>query len=235
MTMRHLLTLLCLLALTTALAAWAEAQDTAPAPLPVKYAVTFTPGGWNPAEWIVAKSTQVNRLGHWLQQPDCIVNETPADATVAELEGARWPETYSSMVYHRPVPVGTTITATMAFTSKQAPLIVLSPEIGVDAAGRPEYRNHFEIVLWNEGVNVWRHSYNEGKPSYVLAAFAKFPLVKDTKYTLVVQTQPGEMTISVDGHVFGYHEEHLPATFYAGITGDEGLNRFYDFALSNEK
>jgi hypothetical protein len=40
------------------------------------------------------------------------------------------------------------------------------------------------------------------------------------------------MTVSVAGQTFGYHDELLPDEFYAGITGDEGLNRFYDFTVT---
>ncbi len=39
------------------------------------------------------------------------------------------------------------------------------------------------------------------------------------------------MTVSVAGQTFGCHEESLLDAFYAGITGDEGLNRFYDSTI----
>lgn len=33
------------------------------------------------------------------------------------------------------------------------------------------------------------------------------------------------------GHHFGYQDETLPESFYAGITACEGRNRFYDFKM----
>ena len=39
------------------------------------------------------------------------------------------------------------------------------------------------------------------------------------------------LTVSVAGHTFGYFEDALPDSFYVGITGCEGLNRFYDFTV----
>jgi hypothetical protein len=42
--------------------------------------------------------------------------------------------------------------------------------VGSVAGGRPEYREHFEVCIYNEGVNIWRHSFEEGKPSWVKGA-----------------------------------------------------------------
>jgi hypothetical protein len=75
------------------------------------------------------------------------------------------------------------------------------------------------------------HFVQDGKLTYRLIGFAKFPLEKDTKYTLEVQKAGKTLTVSVAGHTFGCYDEALPDSFYAGITGCEGLNRFYDFTL----
>jgi hypothetical protein len=39
------------------------------------------------------------------------------------------------------------------------------------------------------------------------------------------------VTVSVADHTFGYIDDVLPESFFVGITGCEGLNRFYDFAV----
>ena len=39
------------------------------------------------------------------------------------------------------------------------------------------------------------------------------------------------LAVSVAGHTFGYAEDALPDSCQVGITGCEGLNRFYDFAV----
>ena len=42
------------------------------------------------------------------------------------------------------------------------------------------------------------------------------------------------MVVRIDGHEFGYLDETLPAVCYVGITGGEGLNRFYDMSITGD-
>ena len=39
------------------------------------------------------------------------------------------------------------------------------------------------------------------------------------------------MMVKCGGHEFGYVDNDLPDSFYAGIIGCEGRNRFYDFKI----
>jgi hypothetical protein len=135
------------------------------------------------------------------------------------------------MVCKEKITGNVTITSTMAFTCKMAPLIVLAPNFRENAKGQKEYAEHFEVVIFNEGVNIWRYFVTGGKLAFRKAAFANFPLQKDTKYLLEVKKVDKTLTVSVAGHTLGYFEDALPASFYVGITGCEGLNRFYDFTV----
>ena len=195
------------------------------------YSCAFTSGSWERSDWTLVKKSKSDHGGGWVQQEGCIANETPAQATPEDLQGKRAAETYSSMVYKNKVTGNVTVAATMAFAHKMAPLIVLAPELTVNAEGRKEYSEHFEIVIFNEGVNVWHHFVKDGKLTYRKTAFANFRLEKDTKYTLEVKKSGKILTVSVAGHVFGYADDALPESCYVGITGCEGLNRFYDFIV----
>jgi hypothetical protein len=197
----------------------------------VIYSCVFTAGGWNRADWIPVKSPRSDHFGGWVQRDAYITNEVPTGATAEELQGKRAAECYSSMVYKEKITGNVTISSTMAFAHKMAPLIVLAPDLPENAAGQKEYAEHFEIVVFNEGVNVWHHFVKDGKPTYRKAAFASFPLEKDTSYTLEVKKTGKTLTVSVAGHTFGYIEEALPDNFHVGITGCEGVNRFCDFAV----
>ena len=194
------------------------------------YSCAFTAGQWNRADWVPVKTSKAEALGGWIQQDDCIVNEVPQGVVPGEFTG-KLAETYSSMVYKEKAAGNVTVAATMAFTCKMAPLIVLAPDLPENARGQKQYREHFEIIIFNEGVNVWHHFVQDGKLTYRKAAFATFPLEKDTKYTLVVKKTGKTLTVSVAGHTFGYFDDALPDSCYVGITGCEGLNRFYDFTL----
>jgi len=196
--------------------------------------LAFDKAGWDASKWILVKSPRWDHFGTWVQETGHIRNTVPEGVSAEELLSKRAKETYSSMVYHDKVSGQVTIRATMAFDHRMAPLIVLAPELGKDARERPEYREHFEVVLFDEGVNVWHHTYRNGKPSWHKAAYARFPLKPNTPYTLLVRKTDRALHIEVDGHVFGYLDDSLPDTFYAGITGCEGVNRFYDFSLITE-
>ena len=204
-----------------------DAADGVKAPI---YSCAFTPGNWNRADWTRVKNPHGD-FGEWIQRDDCIVNRVPEGASPTELQGKRSAQTYASMVYKQKLTGSVTIAATMAFAHEMAPLIVLAPNFPENAKGQKEYVEHFEVVIFNEGVNVWRHFVQDGKLTYRKAAFAKFSLKKDTKYSLEVNKKGKTLTVSVAGHTLGYYDEALPDSFYVGITGCEGLNRFYDFSV----
>jgi hypothetical protein len=195
------------------------------------YSCTFTAGNWNRADWVRVKYPQGEHFGDWVQEDRCIANRVPENATPEELEGKRAPETCSSMVYKEKLKGDVAVTSTIAFAHKMAPLVLLAPDLSENAKAQKECAERFEIVVFNEGVNVWRHSLKDGKLTYRKAAFASFRLEKDTPYTLEVKKTGKTLTVSVAGHTFGYIDDALPDACYVGITGCEGLNRFYDFRV----
>lgn len=204
-----------------------QAADSAASPI---YSCTFQPEGWNRADWLRVKNPMGEHFGDWVQQPQCITNEVPA-GVVPETYHGNLTDTYSSMVYKKKVTGNVTITSTMAFTCEMAPLIVLAPDLHANAKGQREFRDHFEVVIFNEGVNIWRYSVADGKLVIRKAAFASFRLEKNVKYLLKVNKTDKTLTVSIAGHSFGYFDDALPDAYYVGITGCEGLNRFYDFAV----
>ncbi|OGV49267.1 MAG: hypothetical protein A2X49_10155 [Lentisphaerae bacterium GWF2_52_8] len=194
----------------------------------------FTPDGWKPQEWLLVKSPRWAHFGNWVQKGEYIQNEVPAEASPTEWQGKRAPETYTSMVYAKPFAGDAKISVRLDFTPRMAPIIVIAPELGKDASGRLEYREHFEICVYDEGVNFWHHVYNDGKPSWSKAAYAKFALKPEIQYTLEVQIKGKQIIASIDGHEIGYLEPSLPAKYYLGITGCEGLNRFYSISIDGK-
>ena len=117
-----------------------------------------------------------------------------------------------------------------------APLIVIAPEMGTSADGlHPEFRRHHEVVLYNEGINVWRYDWIDGKAKWTLAAFLRAPFEAKRKYELAVTVEAYKdtrrMTVECGGRTFGYSDDALQLSYWAGITGCEGRNRFYDFSV----
>jgi hypothetical protein len=200
------------------------------------YLYSFAKGKWNQDQWSIVKSPRWEYVGEWVQQPDHIVNKVPLNATPNEMLSKKAGKTYTSMLLKKKFSGSIKISSTMSFDHRMAPLIVITPAFGKDAKGNLEHREHFEIVLFDKGLNVWHHYYKDGKPSWRKAAFLKAEFLPNKKYKLNVAikftTRGPMMTISCGGHTFGYTDDTLPKSYYVGLTGCEGVNRFYDFEVS---
>ena len=191
----------------------------------------FTRDGWKQDEWILVKSPRSKHVGRWVQEEDHIQNDVPLGVSPEDLEDKRANDTYTSMVYAKPFTGDLRVAVNMEFTYRMAPIIVLAPELGKDVAGRPEYREHLEVCIYNKGVNIWHHYFADGRPSWIRDAYANVPLKPNTRYTLEVEIRGKLISVRSDGHEFGYMNESLPAQRYIGIIGCEGLNRFYDMKV----
>jgi hypothetical protein len=203
-----------------------------------EFKCSFAKGRWDPASWILVKTPRWEYFGGWVQKSDCIENETPKGATPKELLGKYSHETYSSMVTKSMFKGNVAISAEMEFTDRMAPLIVIAQKLGKSAKGIPEYREHFEIVIFDKGVNVWHHYFKDGKPTWKKAAYSRFTLMPNKRYTLklvIKKSAKGKLiSLFVDGHEFGYIDDSLPDEFHVGITGCEGLNKFYNFKVTGK-
>ena len=197
-------------------------------------AVDFARGKWNPADWMVFKSVRFDYTHEFVQMDDHIQNPCPPGLSDEEIYAKHVTDVYASIVWPERL-VGSTIqvSSTMSFDHLMAPLIVITPELDKDDQGRPAFKKHYEVVLYNEGLNVWHYTYENGKLSWHLAAFARAPFEPNRRYELKVTMARGKremrMTVECGGVKFGFEDPELPSAFYAGVTGCEGRNRFYDF------
>ena len=196
--------------------------------------VDFARGKWNPAEWTVFKSLRFDYAHAFVQKDDHIENPCPEGLDDEEIYANHVTEVYASIVC--PVRLSGTVevASTMSFDHLMAPLIVITPELDADDQGRPAFKKHYEIVLYNEGINVWHYTYENGNLSWHLAAFARAPFEPKKRYELKVTMAKGKremrMTVECGGVKFGFEDPELPSSFYAGVTGCEGRNRFYSFS-----
>ena len=74
-----------------------------------------------------------------------------------------------------------------------------------------------------------------GAPRWRKVAFLRRPMAPKVPHTVTVSLErrsgTKELTVSCGGISFGYADDLLPDSFYAGITGCEGRCRFYDFKV----
>ena len=148
-----------------------------------KYYTTFAVNQWDPEEWLPVRSPRWQEMSHWLQQEECITNYVPEDLEPEDMQMGRdrTGETYISMLLKRPVTGSAQFSATCAFHSRMAPLIVFSREL--DSV----HREHLEVVLYDRGLNLWHHIYNNGTPSWKLLAFMDLDLPVGEKHLLTAE------------------------------------------------
>ena len=193
----------------------------------------FAEGAWDSVEWWLVRSPRWDGEGEWVQEHDHLRNRVPDRWSPEEMieGGPGAGETYASMLYRRPLTGEFHAVARMSFDHRMAPLIVLAAEPATVGSFR-EYRDHCEIVLFDEGVNVWVHGFSDQGPHWALTAYWRFPLAPMVKHHLHVHRVGHQLNLSVDNQEFSCHVAALPEILYAGITACEGVNRFFDFNLT---
>ena len=198
--------------------------------------VDFSQGKWNRDDWDFLVSSRWDTVGDVVQEADHIVNRTPAGATGTQLEGELCGETYISLmrkeIYEGPL----TISSTMSFDYRMAPSLAFGWNPIVNSRGHLEHAEHLELVLFNQGVNVWHHFFRDGKENFHLQSFLRAPFEANTPYefkaSLSFFDKIPQLTLTVGGHTFGYLEPNLPKVFQVGLIASEGVNRFYDFKVT---
>lgn len=235
--LRHSFSILLALAAATAIA---QTEDAA-----VDVAVEFARGKWNPDGWQIVKGPRCEYCHGFTQRDGWIENECP-DVSPEEVHRKHSDAVYSGMVMKRQFRSGATVSSTMGWDYRMAPLIVIAPELGRSRDGKHlELHDHWEIVIYDRGINVWRHFWNAEKgPSHIKAASLKLEephlfranVRHELKVTLS-RNRKGhmEMTCSCGPYTLQYVDKDLPETFYAGILGCEGRNFFYDFKVTHKR
>ena len=216
---------------------------------PMQYETGFGRDEWDPKGWTFVKCPRWAYIGEWVQEDTYIRNRTPDGVSEDQLIADRYFYAYMSMVRDTPYDTaqGLEITARMSFSYDQGPQIVLADQLGANADDYPEYRDHYEFVLYSKGVNVWRHIFRDGQPGWARVAYARFPLQAATIYELKVRIEPvvrskngpaaeGRMvTVTVDDqHTFAFHAPEMPNSVFVGITGYASFNRFYHFSVATQ-
>ena len=109
-------------------------------------------------------------------------------------------------------------------------IIVKKPETCEDGAVR--YGECFEVVLWKNGVNVWRHFMDENyKCSWHKRLGLNTSFTEGDIHNLTVTIKKNYISFDVDGISTDLRVEDIFDNFYVGITACEGIVRLYDFSI----
>ena len=206
-----------------------EAQQPSQPPKAL-YFCDFGEGKWNADEWQLVRSPRWEESSHWVQCADHIENYVSSDLCVTDSKKMQdhWGELYVSMLLKQPFQGNRKFTLECAFVDSMAPLLVIAPEL-------PEvYGEHLEVVVYDKGINLWHHYFQDGKPSWRKLGYLNLNLEKGRKYSLSAQLQFTSrgvmMVMGCEGNTFGcLLDTDWPKDYYVGFTGCEGLNQFYSF------
>jgi hypothetical protein len=137
-----------------------------------------------------------------------------------------------SMLTKEKVSAGVTATLRCSFDDIGCPEIIIVPETELCPDGEVRYGACFEVVLWKNGINVWRHFREEdGRCHWHLRLGDTFNVTEGDIHTLTVNVEEYYLNIDVDGHKIRLRVEDIPEKFYIGLTACEGIVRLYDYKV----
>ena len=134
---------------------------------------------------------------------------------------------YTTIITNKKYGVGTKIELECSFEKYGAPLITLTDEVSDGV-----YKNYHEVVLWENGINVWHLCEVDGKMQIKKLAAIPFK-VDNSRHTLSVEILENGILAKALGQELYLRIENLPAKVFIGLTACENINRFYSVAIEN--
>ena len=180
-----------------------------------------------PENFVYAASTVVTYRREFTQEADGLVN---ARIELEDKKAAYQDYEYISAVEKERAALPVTLEVECSFDRFGAPLIVFSEEMTETETGWREYGEHYEVVLFESGINIWHITPKpEGGQQVEGLCKARLPFEAGKWEKLTVrltrdgiEAQAGELTAKA--------EVKLPKKMYAGFTACEGINHFRYFS-----
>ena len=202
--------------------------------------VSFARGKWSCDDFEYVKSWRWRHFNKFEQTEDSIVNMMAPGLSPEQVYRSCHTSSYVAMLHRRRFSLGSTVSATMSWDYRMAPIVVLAPDVSANADGIPEMRDHWEVCLYDKGINVWYHYFENGEQKWYKAADylapENRPFKANERHGLTVKTElykgHRRMVVTCGDVTFAYVDDKLPETFRAGIIGCEGRNWFYDFKVA---
>lgn len=144
---------------------------------------------------------------------------------------------YISIAHNRRFTAGARAMLTCSFEKYGAPLITLANSVEKDERGFLIYGDHYEIVAYEGGCNVWfitKSSDGSQKP-YINQNLLRlrFSIENGMKIDLsvAVGAKQGFITVDICGNSFDLPVPNLSDSFIIGFTACEGINRLYEAVI----
>ncbi|MBQ8576728.1 MAG: hypothetical protein IJ449_01990 [Clostridia bacterium] len=185
--------------------------------------LNFAKGAWQTGNAVYAYSYRFDGTPEFIQNDDCVENR--------ENSAAMYDWDNVSLLSRAPYTAGAKITAECAFSGAAAPLIVIADKL-YEENGALKYGDYIEVVLWKNGVNVWRMKMDEEKTvTWKKLLGITLPYAEDVRHTLSVSVNKEHLEIEADALSVTLDVQDLYETFHLGIDACEGLCRFYSMEI----
>ena len=146
-------------------------------------------------------------------------------------------EDYISVISKKKYTAGTEVKVTCSFSGTGAPCIVFTDELS-EGENFPEYRLHFEVCIYEGGVNVWhivpflKEEKRTVKPTRIY--FDEWKVNPDS-VDCTVKFGEKKITVFIEGRELVVEHEDFPMSFRVGFTSCEGPCAFSAFSIDDGK
>ena len=187
--------------------------------------ILFKENSWNQDSLTYAYSYRFEATPVFVQKADCIENTKNEDAVYG----------YDniSLLTKETFGPGTKLTTRCAFEDLGAPLLVIADHLSTDDRSVVRYGDYLEVVLWKNGVNVWRMWMENGEVTWKQLMGVDFPVLEHEIHTLSVTIEADTLYIEADDKKMQLYVDNLYPSYHLGINACEGINRFYSLSISS--
>ena len=185
--------------------------------------IHFSRNAWSSDDLVYAYSYRFTDRPVFTQFDDHIENK-------ADPDGPGGYE-YISILTPRQYGTGTSVSTHVSFEGDGAPLIVLADKLYREPDGTLRFGEYIEVVLYKNGINVWRMWYQDGKVTWKKLMGVQYPVTTGELHTLTVTAGEEGLNIAADDRTMSVYIPDMYRSFHAGINACEGINRFYDMTV----
>ena len=145
---------------------------------------------------------------------------------------------YISIVHKDSFKKGAMVAVKCSFDHYGAPLITFANDLWTDENGNVRYGDHYEVVAYENGCNVWyitKAEQGSERPFKVANCIRlRFPIEEKSVIDMSVEVLDKALRINVNDASFDLPAPMLSDEFHIGITACEGVNRFYCADITDE-
>ena len=185
--------------------------------------INFAKGAWDTSEIDYAYSYRFDATPVFVQKEDHVENKAYGTG-LYEYDNI-------SVLTKEKYTAGTKITTRCSFEDVGAPLLLIADKLYTDERGVLRYGDYIEIVLYKNGMNVWRMYMKDKQVTWKNLVRVKYPVAEGEIHELSAEITEDWLKITAAGQETCLYVPELYPSFHLGIDACEGPNSFYGFEI----